>query len=131
MLEDWRQTKLNWYKLTLLDEKAEKIITRALWAIVLLGFSITCAYNAGINAGEEMATKKAQVEIAELKKKNSELGFSLQGIMKRNSTAYFITVDEEGAWLGDIPGQKQARLYNSEGQQMGGEFLNDSTSSSQ
>lgn len=45
---------MNWYKLTLLDEKAEKIITRALWVIVILGFSITCAYNAGINAGEEM-----------------------------------------------------------------------------
>ena len=123
--------KLNWFRMTLLDEKAEKIITRVLWAIVLLGFLMLFSYNAGINAGEEMATKKAQVEIAELKKRNSDLDFALQGIIERNSTAYFITVDEEGAWLGDIPGQKQVRLYNSEGQQMGGELLDDSTSSSQ
>ena len=122
---------MNWFRMTLLDEKAEKIITRVLWAIVLLGFLMLFSYNAGINAGEEMATKKAQVEIAELKKRNSDLDFALQGIIERNSTAYFITVDEEGAWLGDIPGQKQVRLYNSEGQQMGGELLDDSTSSSQ
>lgn len=39
--------KLNWYKLTLLDEKAEKIITRTLWAIVIIGFIILLACTVG------------------------------------------------------------------------------------
>ena len=44
---------MNWYKLTLLDEKAEKIITRALCAIVILGFIILIAFHVGSSAGEE------------------------------------------------------------------------------
>ena len=44
---------MNWYKLTLLDEKAEKIITRALLAIVILGFIILVAFHVGSSAGEE------------------------------------------------------------------------------
>ena len=49
--------KLNWYKLTLLDEKAEKIITRALWVIVILGFIILVAFPVGSSAGEESGGK--------------------------------------------------------------------------
>lgn len=39
--------KLNWYRLTLLDKKAEKILTRTLWAIVIIGFTILFAYTVG------------------------------------------------------------------------------------
>lgn len=39
--------KLNWNRLTLLDEKAEKILNRTLWAIVILGFIILLACTVG------------------------------------------------------------------------------------
>ena len=46
--------KLNWYRLTLLDKKAEKILNRTLWVIVILGFIILVAFHVGSSSGEEM-----------------------------------------------------------------------------
>lgn len=34
-------------------------------------------------------------------------------------SAYYITLDEDGAWLGDIPGQKFYPLYDSAGNRLG------------
>ena len=45
---------MNWYKLTLLDEEAEKIITMALLIVVIIGFLILIACTVGGSLFEEM-----------------------------------------------------------------------------
>ena len=45
-----------------------------------------------------------------------------------NVRAYYITLDDTGAWLGDSPGHKFYPLYDAQGHRLGGKVNNDSTS---
>ena len=91
---------MNWFRLTLLDEKYERIIDRILWIIILLS-TIIISYNAGRN---------------DEAKENAE---KFQRHEQMEESAIYITVDETGAWLGSRPGVKESPLYNHLGEQVG------------
>lgn len=92
---------MNWFRLTLLDEKYERIIDRILWTIIICLSAIILSYNAGRN---------------DEAKENAE---KFQRYEQMEESAVYITVDETGAWLGSRPEVKESPLYNHLGEQVG------------
>ena len=92
---------MNRFKLTLLDEKYERIIDRILWLVIIFGITILVSYNAGRND-----EAKEQQKI-------------IQQYLKKEDSAVYVTVDSTGAWLGSYPGAKETPLYNHLGEQVG------------
>ena len=92
---------MNWFRMTLLDEKYERIIDIALWLVILFGLAILLAYNAGRN---DKASEQQKV---------------IQEYQEKEETAIYLTVDSTGAWLGSYPGAKESPLYNHLGEQVG------------
>ena len=92
---------MDWFRMTLLDEKYERIIDIALWLLILFGLAILLAYNAGRNYE---ANEQQKV---------------IQEYQEKEETAIYLTVDESGAWLGSRPGAKETPLYNQFGEQVG------------
>ena len=92
---------MNWFRMTLLDEKYERIIDIALWLVILFGLAILLAYNAGRN---DEASEQQKV---------------IQEYQEKEETAIYLTVDSTGAWLGSYPGAKESPLYNHLGEQVG------------
>ena len=92
---------MNWFRLTLLDEKYERVIDIILWLTILFCVAILLAYNAGRNdeAKEQERT--------------------IQYYKQKEESAVYVTVDSTGAWLGSHPGAKESPLYNHLGQQVG------------
>lgn len=54
----------------------------------------------------------------------------LEDIKAKYKDAYYITVDDSGAWLGDSPGHKFQPLYDQHGQRIGAKLNNDTATSS-
>ena len=92
---------MDWFRVTLLDEKYERIIDIALWLLILFGLAILLAYNAGRN---DEATEQQKV---------------IQEYQEKEESAIYLTVDSTGAWLGSYPGAKESPLYNHLGEQVG------------
>lgn len=92
---------MDWFRLTLLDEKYERIISRISWALIILLSSILLAYNAGRND-----EAKEQQKI-------------IQEYQEKEKSAVYVTLDSTGAWLGSYPGAKESPLYNHLGEQVG------------
>ena len=92
---------MDWFRVTLLDEKYERIIDIALWLVILFGLAILLAYNAGRN---DEASEQQKV---------------IQEYQEKEETAIYLTVDSTGAWLGSYPGAKESPLYNHLGEQVG------------
>ena len=92
---------MDWFRLTLLDEKYERIISRISWALIILLSSILLAYNAGRN---DEAKEQQKV---------------VQEYQEKEKSAIYLTVDSTGAWLGSYPGAKESPLYNHLGEQVG------------
>lgn len=92
---------MDWYRMTLLDEKYEKIIDKILWTIIIFLSAILFAYNFGRN---EEAKEQERI---------------IQEYKEREESAIYLTVDESGAWLGSRPGAKETPLYNQFGEQVG------------
>lgn len=92
---------MDWFRLTLLDEKYEKIIDKILWNLIIFLTAILLAYNFGRN---EEAKEQERI---------------IQEYKEREESAIYLTVDESGAWLGSRPGAKETPLYNQFGEQVG------------
>ena len=92
---------MEWFRLTLLDEKYERIIDIALWLVILFGLAILLAYNAGRN---DEANEQRKV---------------IQEYQEKEESAIYLTEDSTGAWLGSYPGAKESPLYNHIGEQVG------------
>ena len=92
---------MNRFRLTLLDEKYERIIDRILWLLILFGLAILLAYNAGRN---DEANEQQKV---------------IQEYQEKEKSAVYVTLDSTGAWLGSYPGAKESPLYNHLGEQVG------------
>ena len=92
---------MNWFRLTLLDEKYERIIDRILWLVIIIGITILVSYNAGRND-----EAKEQQKI-------------IQDYQEKEKSAVYVTLDSTGAWLGSYPGTKESPLYNHLGEQVG------------
>ena len=92
---------MNRFRLTLLDEKYERIISRISWALIILLSFILLAYNAGRN---DEAKEQQKV---------------VQEYQEKEKSAVYLTVDSTGAWLGSYPGVKESPLYNHLGEQVG------------
>ena len=92
---------MNWFRLTLLDEKYERVINTVLWLTILFCVAILLSYNAGRNdeAKEQERT--------------------IQYYKHKEESAIYLTVDSTGAWLGSHPGAKESPLYNHLGEQVG------------
>ena len=94
---------MNWFRLTLLDEKYERIIDRILWLVIIFGITILVSYTAGRND----EAKEQQEVIKQYQEKEKE------------KSAVYLTVDSTEAWLGSYPGAKKSPLYNHLGEQVG------------
>lgn len=93
---------MNWFRLTLLDDKYERIIDRVLWLVIICGIIIILvSYTAGRND-----EAKEQQEV-------------IQQYQEKEKSAVYLTVDSTGAWLGSYPGAKESPLYNHLGEQVG------------
>lgn len=92
---------MNRFRLTLLDEKYERIIDRILWLVIIFGITILVSYTAGRND-----EAKEQQEV-------------IQQYQEKEKSAVYLTVDSTGAWLGSYPGAKESPLYNHLGEQVG------------
>ena len=92
---------MNWFRLTLLDDKYERIIDRVLWLVIICGIIILVSYTA-----ERNDEAKEQQEV-------------IQQYQKKEKSAVYLTVDSTGAWLGSYPGAKESPLYNHLGEQVG------------
>ena len=92
---------MDWFRLTSLDEKYERVISRISWALIILLSSILLAYNAGRN---DEAKEQQKV---------------VQEYQEKEKSAVYLTVDSTGAWLGSYPGAKESPLYNHLGEQVG------------
>ena len=77
---------------------------------ILLGIVI------GINAADIHVKTDYKAELEDMKAKYKD--------------AYYITVDDSGAWLGDSPGHKFQPLYDQHGQRIGAKLNNDTVTSS-
>ena len=91
---------MNRFRLTLLDDKYERIIDRVLWLVIICGI-ILVSYTAGRND-----EAKEQQEV-------------IQQYQEKEKSAVYLTVDSTGAWLGSYPGDKESPLYNHLGEQVG------------
>lgn len=92
---------MNWFRLTLLDDKYEKIIDRALWLFIIFGIAILASYTAGRN---DEAKEQERI---------------IQQYQEKEKSAVYVTIDSSGAWLGSYPGAKENPLYNHLGEQVG------------
>ena len=92
---------MDWFRLTLLDERYERVISRISWALIILLSFILLAYNAGRN---DEAKEQQKV---------------VQEYQEKEKSAVYLTVDSTGAWLGSYPGAKETPLYNHLGEQVG------------
>ena len=92
---------MDWFRLTLLDERYERVISRISWALIILLSFILLAYNAGRN---DEAKEQQKV---------------VQEYQEKEKSAVYLTVDSTGAWLGSYPGAKESPLYNHLGEQVG------------
>ncbi len=92
---------MNWFRITLLDEKYERIIDIVLGLVILFGFAILFAYTAGRN---DEANEQQKV---------------IQEYQEKEESAIYLTVDSNGAWIGSYPGAKESPLYNHLGEQVG------------
>ena len=92
---------MDWFRLTLLDERYERVISRISWALIILLSFILLAYNAGRND-----EAKEQQEV-------------IKQYQEKEKSAVYVTVDLTGAWLGSYPGAKESPLYNNLGEQVG------------
>ena len=89
---------MNRFRLTLLDEKYERIIDRILWLVIIFGITILVSYTAG---------------------RNDEAKEQQKVVQEKEKSAVYLTVDSTGAWLGSYPGAKESPLYNHLGEQVG------------
>ena len=92
---------MDWFRLTLLDERYERVISSIFWALIILLSSVLLAYNAGRN---DEAKEQQKV---------------VQEYQEKEKSAVYLTVDSTGAWLGSYPGAKETPLYNHLGEQVG------------
>lgn len=61
----------------------------------------------------------------------SQYNEEIETIKAKYREAYYITVDDSGAWLGDYPGHKFQPMYDSNGHRIGAKLDNDTVASSE
>lgn len=83
------------------SRKSTDSIAKILTIILFITYVAFSGYVFGIIHGENEYAKKAK-ELEE-----------------RYRSAVFVTVDSNGAWIGSVPGAKEAPLYNNKGEQVG------------